>query len=449
MENWTRSSWRDKPITQQPDYPDPQGLRQVEAELDRRPPLVFANEIEDLNQALARVSQGRAFLLHGGDCAESFAEFDADKIIDTCKVLLQMAVVLTFAGSCPVIKVGRLAGQFAKPRSAQTETVGNLKLPSYRGDMVNALAFSPAARTPDPQRLLHAYNQSAITLNLLRAYTKGGLGGLHQVHQWNLEFVRGSPLGEKYQNLADRIGEALAFMQACGIDMQTHATIRETTVYTSHEALLLNYEQALTHQDPETGKWYDRSAHMLWIGDRTRQLDHAHVEFVRRLGNPIGVKIGPTLQADRLLRLIERLNPENEPGRLTLIVRLGTQQIADKLPPLIQAVQREGSAVVWSSDPMHGNTLRTSLGIKTRSFDQILSEVRQFFEIHHAEGTYPGGIHCELTGQNVTECIGGAQAITENELAQQYVTHCDPRLNAKQSLELAFLISSWLRRTRH
>jgi 3-deoxy-7-phosphoheptulonate synthase len=448
MDNWTRSSWHSRPISQQPDYPDPDALRRVEMELARRPPLVFANEVEDLNQALARVAQGRAFLMHGGDCAESFFEFDAAKIQDTCKVLLQMAVVLTFAGSCPVVKVGRLAGQFAKPRSASTETIGGTELPIYRGDMVNDIDFTPAARTPDPQRLLQSYNQSAITLNLLRAYTKGGLGDLHQVHKWNLEFVRSSPLGTRYQHLADRIGEALAFMEACGINVRDHATIRETTVYTSHEALLLNYEEALTRQEAATSRWYDYSAHMIWVGDRTRQLDHAHIEFVRGIRNPIGVKIGPSVEHDELLRLIEVLNPGNEPGRLTLIVRMGADRIAGKLPPLIRSVEREGCQVVWSSDPMHGNTVRTALGVKTRSFDQILAEVRQFFEIHQAEGTYPGGIHCEMTGQNVTECVGGAQAITEQELSRMYATHCDPRLNAQQSLELAFLVSDWLRKTR-
>jgi 3-deoxy-7-phosphoheptulonate synthase len=448
IHRWTPSSWRSKPISQQPDYPDPAALRQVEAELGARPPLVFANEIENLKQELARVATGQAFLLQGGDCAESFAEFDAAKIRDTCKVLLQMAVVLTFAGSCPVVKVGRWAGQFAKPRSDDTETIGGAALPSYRGDMVNDIAFTPAARTPDPQRLLQAYNQSAITLNLLRAYTKGGLGDLHQVHQWNLEFVKDSPLGAKYQALADRIGEALAFMEACGIHVHDHASIRETTVYTSHEALLLNYEQALTQQDSGTSGWYDCSAHMMWVGDRTRQLDQAHVEFVRGIRNPIGVKIGPSIDPDELLRLIETLNPDNEPGRLTLIIRVGADNIADKLPPLIRRVQREGCRVVWSSDPMHGNTVQTSSGVKTRSFEQILTEVRDFFEIHHAEGTYPGGLHCEMTGQDVTECIGGAQAITEQSLTEGYITHCDPRLNAKQSLELAFLISDWLKQTR-
>ncbi len=448
MNNWTLTSWRDKPISQQPIYPDPLALQHVETELRLNPPLVFANEIESLNQALGRVAEGQAFLVQGGDCAESFTEFNAAKIEDTCKVLLQMAVVLTFAGSCPVVKVGRLAGQFAKPRSVNTETNNGLELPSYRGDIVNDMPFTASARTPNPQRLLQAYNQSAITLNLLRAYTKGGLGDLHQVHQWNLEFVKDSPLGEKYQNLADRIGEALAFMEACGIHTHDRATIRETTLYTSHEALLLNYEEALTQQSKSTGVWYDYSAHMIWIGDRTRQLDQAHIEFVRGIRNPIGVKIGPSLEPDDLLRLIEILNPNNEAGRLTLIIRMGADNIAAKLPSLIRQVQREGHQVVWSSDPMHGNTVKTSLGVKTRSFNQILAEVQDFFEIHYAEGTYPGGIHCEMTGQDVTECIGGAQAITEQGLAAKYITRCDPRLNAKQSLELAFLISDFLKKTR-
>jgi 3-deoxy-7-phosphoheptulonate synthase len=448
MNNWNLTSWRNKPITQQPNYPDPMALQQVETELRAGPPLVFANEIETLNQALAGVAEGKAFLLQGGDCAESFAEFNATKIENTFKALLQMAVVLTFAGSCPVVKVGRMAGQFAKPRSADTEVINGVKLPSYRGDMVNDIAFTASARTPDPGRLLQAYNQSAITLNLLRAYTKGGLGDLHQVHQWNLEFVKDSPLGEKYKNLAERIGEALAFMEACGIDIHDRASIRETTVYTSHEALLLNYEEALTHQDVYTGKWYDGSAHMIWVGDRTRQLEHAHIEFVRGLRNPIGIKVGPSLEPDGLLRLIEVLNPDNEPGRLTLIIRMGVDHIATKLPPLIRQVEREGYKVVWSSDPMHGNTVKTSSGIKTRSFNQVLAEVRDFFEIHYAEGSYPGGIHCEMTGQNVTECIGGAQAITEQGLTDKYTTRCDPRLNARQSLELAFLISDFLKKTR-
>ena len=445
---WTPTTWRDKPILQQPIYPNLADLHQVEAELKDRPPLVFASEIENLNQALARVSKGESFLLQGGDCAESFDEFSAAKIEDTCKVLLQMAVVLTFAGSCPVVKVGRLAGQFAKPRSANTETINGVELPSYRGDMVNDIAFTTEARTPDPQRLLQAYNQSAVTLNLLRAYTKGGLGDLHQVHQWNLEFVKDGRLVEKYQNMADRISEALAFMEACGVNVHDRASIKETTVYTSHEALLLNYEEALTVQDHNSGPWYDTSAHMIWIGDRTRQADHAHIEYARGIRNPIGIKVGPTMETDELLQLIETLNLNNEAGRITLIPRMGADNIGDKLPPLIQAVQREGYNVVWSSDPMHGNTVNTSVGVKTRMFNQILAEVRDFFEIHTAEGSYPGGIHCEMTGQNVTECVGGLQAITEQGLAEQYITRCDPRLNAKQSLELAFLISDFLKKSR-
>jgi len=448
MTNWTVNSWRTKPISQQPIYPNLALVNHVETELQAKPPLVFANEIEKLRHELGRVAEGDSFLLQGGDCAESFAEFNAEKIKDTCKLLLQMAVVLTFAGSCPVVKVSRLAGQFAKPRSQNTETINGLTLPCYRGDMVNDIAFTASDREPDPHRLLNAYNQSAITLNLLRAYTKGGLGDLNQVHQWNLEFVKDSPLGEKYKHLADRIGEALAFMEACGLNVHDRASIRETTVYTSHEALLLNYEETLTRLDKESAAWYDFSAHMVWIGDRTRQLDQAHIEFIRGIRNPIGLKVGPSIKPDELLRLIEVLNPQNEAGRLTLIIRMGAEQIAEKLPPLIRQVQRAGYRVVWSSDPMHGNTVKTSLGIKTRSFDQILAEVRDFFEIHQAEGTYPGGIHCEMTGQNVTECLGGAQAITEQGLADKYITRCDPRLNAHQSLELAFLISDFLKKTR-
>ncbi|MCB0195276.1 MAG: 3-deoxy-7-phosphoheptulonate synthase class II [Anaerolineae bacterium] len=445
---WTPSSWRSKPIAQQPHYPDPTLLHRTETELRAKPPLVFAAEIEQLNQALARVAEGKAFLLQGGDCAESFAEFNAAKIEDTCKILLQMAVVLTFAGSCPVVKVARLAGQFAKPRSSDSEVIDGIALPSYRGDMINDIDFTPTARTPDPRRLEQAYNQSAVTLNLLRAYTKGGLGDLFQVHRWNLEFVKDSPLGEKYRHLADRIGEALAFMEACGLRMTDRAIIRETTLYTSHEALLLNYEEALTRLHPHNGGWYDCSAHMIWVGDRTRQIDQAHIEFVRGIRNPIGLKVGPSLNADDLGRLIDILNPDNQPGRLTLIIRMGADKIAAKLPPLIRHVQREGYHVIWSCDPMHGNTISTTSGIKTRPFNQILAEVHQFFDMHHAAGTYPGGIHCEMTGQNVTECVGGAEAITEQGLADKYITRCDPRLNAKQSLELAFLISDFLKKTR-
>ena len=447
METWNPSSWRNKPIFQQPEYLQQSDLQAVESQLRELPPLVFIDEVQELTRQLARVAEGNAFLLQGGDCAESFADFNALNIQDTCKVILQMAVVLTFAGSCPVVKVGRLAGQFAKPRSSDTETIDGVPLPSYRGDMVNDIAFNELARTPDPHRLIRAYHQSAATLNLLRAFTKGGLADLHQVHQWNLEFVKGSPLGNQYQTLADRIGEALAFMEACGVTSKDTPSIRETTVYTSHEALLLNYEEALTRRDDTTGEWYDCSAHMLWIGERTHQLDKAHIEFAGGIKNPIGIKAGPSIDSDELMRLIDVLNPHNEAGRLIVIARMG-DHVANILPPLIRNVEREGRKVVWGSDPMHGNTVTTSQGIKTRSFDKILEEVRNFFEIHYAEGTYAGGIHCEMTGQNVTECIGGAQGITEKELTDKYFTYCDPRLNANQALELAFLVSAFLKKSR-
>ncbi|MBC8413540.1 MAG: 3-deoxy-7-phosphoheptulonate synthase class II [Nitrospira sp.] len=446
MENWNLSAWRHKPVAQQPEYPDISALRNMESQLSAAPPLVFVNEIQALSRQLARVAEGKAFLLQGGDCAESFSDFEAQNIQDTCKIILQMAVVLVFAGSCPVIQVGRLAGQFAKPRSSKMETIDGLKLPVYRGDMINDTAFDESARIADPQRMMTAYNQSAVTLNLLRAFTKGGLADLHQVHQWNLEFVKDSPAGEKFHDLAERIGEALAFMEACGVASKDTPSLRETTMYTSHEGLLLNYEEALTRQDLELGDWYDCSAHMIWIGERTRQMDGAHIEFARGIKNPLGVKVGPGMEPDELLRLAEVLNPENEAGRLTIITRMGSDRIADRLPPLIKCISREGLKIVWSVDPMHGNTVQASNGLKTRSFDRILSEVRTFFEIHRAEGTYPGGLHCEMTGQNVTECIGGAQAITEQELMNKYMTRCDPRLNAVQSLELAFLVSEFLKK---
>jgi len=448
MKSWTSTSWREKPISQQPLYPNLEALQRVERQIHASPPLVFAYEIDKLKQDLARVAEGKAFLLHGGDCAESFAEFSADKVENTFKVLLQMAVVLTFAGGCPVVKVARLAGQFSKPRSADTEIIDGIELPSYRGDMVNDIAFTEQARIPDPQRIIQAYNQSAITLNLLRAFAKGGLGSLHQVHQWNLAFVKDSLQGEKYRDLADRIGEALDFMEACGIHVHDRASIRETTIYTSHEALLLNYEEAMTQFDPLHDGWYDTSAHMVWIGNRTHQADHAHVEFARGIHNPVGLKVGPNMDKDELIQLIDILNPQDEPGKLCLIIRMGAVQIAEKLPVLLRAVQYEGRNVVWSIDPMHGNTVTTTSGIKTRDFEQVLSEVRSFFDIHHAEGTHPGGIHVEMTGLNVTECIGGAQAITEQGLADRYDTRCDPRLNAQQSLELAFLISDLLKKSR-
>ncbi|PPR23015.1 MAG: Phospho-2-dehydro-3-deoxyheptonate aldolase [Alphaproteobacteria bacterium MarineAlpha10_Bin2] len=446
--NWSLESWRALPILQQPAWPDAGHLQQTEARLSDSPPLVFAGEARNLRAKLADACEGRAFLLQGGDCAESFAEFHADNIRDTFRVLLQMAVVLTFGAKCPVVKVGRLAGQFAKPRSADTETVDGVTLPAYRGDMINGMAFESAARAPDPDRLMQAYSQSAVTLNLLRAFAQGGYADLHQVQRWNLGFVAQSPLGERYRDLADRLTESLDFMAACGLTSETTPQIRETEFYTSHEALILGYEQALTRIDSTSGDWYACSAHLLWIGDRTRQTDGAHVEFLRGVKNPIGLKAGPSLEADDLIRLIDVLNPENEPGRLTLIARMGADKVEAALPPLIRAVQSEGRNVLWACDPMHGNTIKSSNGYKTRVFDKILSEVSGFFAAHRAEGTHPGGVHFEMTGQDVTECLGGAQAITEEVLSDRYHTHCDPRLNASQALELAFLIAERLQAER-
>ena len=436
--NWTPDSWRTRPIQQQPEYPDTTHLAQVEATLAGYPPLVFAGEARELRRLFAEVSQGRAFLLQGGDCAESFAEFSSSKIGDTVKVLLQMAVIMTFAAGCPVVKVGRMAGQFAKPRSSGEETVAGVTLPAYRGDIVNGIDFDEKSRTPDPQRLLRAYHQSTATLNLLRAFAQGGFADLHQLHQWNLDFISDEALSEKYSQLAGRIDESLTFIRACGL--KSTPQLHKTSFFTAHEALLLNYEQALTRQDSLTGEWYDCSAHMLWIGDRTRQPDGAHVEFLRGVGNPIGVKVGPSMDPDELLRLIDSLNPDNDPGRLNLIVRMGADRVEEHLPALIRAVRREGRQVLWSSDPMHGNTVKAG-GYKTRAFESILHEVRQFFAVHRAEGSHAGGIHIEMTGQNVTECIGGSHAVTEERLSDRYHTHCDPRLNADQALELAFLIA--------
>jgi len=445
---WSPSSWRAKPIRQVPEYPDPQALAAVEARLKTYPPLVFAGEARSLTGALAEVAEGRAFLLQGGDCAESFAEFHPDNIRDTFRVLLQMAVVLTFAGALPVVKVGRIAGQFAKPRSADTETRGDITLPSYRGDNINAIEFDAESRLPDPQRLMQAYLQSAATLNLLRAFAQGGYADLHNVHRWTLGFVAGSPSSERYRALADRISETLEFMEACGITPDSTPQLRATDFYTSHEALLLGYEQALTRIDSTSGDWYDTSAHFLWIGDRTRDPSGAHVEFCRGIKNPLGVKCGPSLAEDDLLRLIGVLNPGNKPGRLTLICRFGADKVAERLPRLIRAVAREGAKVVWSCDPMHGNTITSQTGLKTRSFERVLKEVRLFFEVHRAEGTHAGGVHFEMTGQNVTECLGGAQAISEEDLSSRYHTLCDPRLNASQALELAFLMAEGLRAER-
>jgi 3-deoxy-7-phosphoheptulonate synthase len=441
---WTPESWREHKGIQMPFYRDQEALASVEAQLGQFPPLVFAGEARNLKADLGRVANGEAFLLQGGDCAESFAEFHPNNIRDTFRVLLQMAVVLTFASKLPVVKVGRMAGQFAKPRSADTETIGGVELPSYRGDNVNDIAFTPEAREPDPQRMIRAYNQSAATLNLVRAFSTGGYASLDRVHGWMLDFMGRSPWATKFEAMADQIGQALDFMRACGLDADSVPQLGGTSFYTSHEALLLPFEQALTRQDSLTGDWYDTSAHMLWIGDRTRFEGSSHVEYLRGIGNPIGMKCGPTLEPDELLRLLDLLNPKREAGRITLITRYGHDKIEAGLPKLVRAVKREGHSVVWSCDPMHGNVIKAANGYKTRPFDRILAEVRGFFAVHRAEGTFGGGIHAEMTGQNVTECTGGAIAITDEGLADRYHTHCDPRLNAAQSLELAFLLAEML-----
>mgnify|MGYP005809795675 CR=1 FL=1 len=445
---WTPNTWRDQPIRQVPTYPDPVKLDEVERRIGKYPPLVFAGEARRLKSQLALAAEGKAFVLQGGDCAESFADFTANTIRDTFRVLLQMAVVLTFGASLPVVKMGRMAGQFAKPRSSDTETQGETTLPSYRGDIVNGPEFTAEARIPDPARMEFAYFQSASTLNLLRAFASGGYADLHEVNRWNLGFVERSPLASRYRDLAARIDETLSFMTACGMTSATTRDLRETDFYISHEALLLPYEQALTRVDSTTGEWYACSSHFLWIGDRTRQLNGAHVEFLRGVKNPIGMKVGPTQEADDLLRILDTLNPRNEAGRITLISRMGAEKVGAKLPPLIRAVEKEGHKVVWLCDPMHGNTISTVNKLKTRNFDAILSEVRGFFDVHAAEGTWGGGVHVEMTGQNVTECTGGAHRLSEEDLGARYETFCDPRLNAEQSLELAFLVAEELKQRR-
>ncbi len=446
--NWTPQSWQDKPARQMPDYADKAALDDVEARLRRNPPLVFAGETRNLKARLAEVAAGRAFLLQGGDCAESFAEFHADNIRDTFKVLLQMAVVLTYGAQLPVVKVGRLAGQFAKPRSSPTEVVDGVELPIYRGDIINSIEEDPVAREPNPDRMLRAYAQAASTLNLLRAFAQGGFADLNRVHQWNMGFVADSPAGERYQEMADRIADALAFMEACGISADSSPSVGQVDFYTSHEALLLRYEEALTRMDSTTGNWVDTSAHMLWIGDRTRDPEEAHVEFMRGITNPIGIKCGPSLDADGLMRLLDILSPDNEAGRITLISRYGAGKAGEHLVSLVRRVQQEGRNVVWSCDPMHGNTIKSASGYKTRPVDRILQEVKEVFEVHIAEGSYLGGVHFEMTGQDVTECLGGAQAISDETLSDRYHTHCDPRLNASQALELAFLIAEMLKKQR-
>ena len=441
--SWSPGSWREKPAKHIPsDYPDPAALAETEAALAGYPPLVFAGEARRLRASLAQVARGEAFLLQGGDCAESFKEFHPNNIRDTFRVLLQMAVVMTFGAAMPVIKVGRIAGQFAKPRSSPTETKDGQTLPSYRGDNINGMEFSADARMPDPRRLLQAYGQSAATLNLIRAFATGGYADLANVHRWNLEFVSDSAQDHQYRAFADKISEAITFMKACGVEGGTVRAIGEVDFYTSHEALLLGYEQAMTRVDSTSDQWYDTSAHMLWIGDRTRQPDGAHVEFCRGVENPIGLKCGPSLEPDELIRLLDILNPRNEAGRIVLIARFGADKAGEGLPPLVRKVQAEGRNVVWSCDPMHGNTIKAGDGLKTRRVDAILSEVGAFFDVCRAEGAYPGGVHFEMTGQNVTECLGGSmEEVSEADLSSRYHTHCDPRLNANQALELAFILA--------
>jgi 3-deoxy-7-phosphoheptulonate synthase len=440
--SWTPSSWREFPIKQQPTYLDQEELRNVESKLKEYPPLIFAGEARTLKEHLAKVGRGEAFLLQGGDCAESFSDFKADTIKNLFKLMLQMNMVLMYSSGKPIIKIGRVAGQFAKPRSSDYEEKDGVKLPSYRGDIINKIDFTKEARVPNPQNMLQAYNQSAATMNLLRAFSRGGLADLNRVHQWNLDFIKNNPLGKKYDELSHKIDKAMKFMEACGINSKNTPQLHQTTVFTSHEALLLNYEEALTRLDEETNKWYDCSAHMLWIGDRTRDLDGAHVEFFRGIQNPIGCKVGPSMEEDELIKLIDTLNPDNEEGRLNLIVRMGATKIEKYFPKLLKRVRDEGKNVVWSCDPMHGNIEKSANGLKTRHFDNILKEVELFFSIHKEMGTIAGGIHLEMTGNNVTECMGSiADPIDDKNIHSRYRTQCDPRLNASQALELAFTIS--------
>ena len=447
---WQPNSWRNFPIKQVPEYPNASVLNEVEKMLEKRPPLVFAGEVQELRQKLGQVANGKAFLLQGGDCAESFAEYSANNIRDSFKVILQMAVALTFGAGLPIIKVGRMAGQFAKPRSSPTEVIDGIELPSYRGDMVNGIEFNEASRKPDPKRLLNVYDHSAATLNLLRAFSQGGMADLNQVHSWNSDYVKDTAQSKKFEQLSEKIEECLKFMAACGVNSDNTRALMETEFYTSHEALLLNYEEAMTRKDTITNakELFTTSAHMVWIGDRTRQLDGAHVEYVRGIANPIGIKCGPSLEADDLIKLIEVLNPENISGRLTLITRMGADHVLAKLPKLLSAVDKSGANVVWCCDPMHGNTVKASSGYKTRRIEDVMREVEGFFSAHDEVGTYPGGIHFEMTGQNVTECVGGVISVTEESLGDRYHTHCDPRLNASQSLELAFLIANLMKKRR-
>jgi 3-deoxy-7-phosphoheptulonate synthase len=440
------SNWREKPIKQQPEYADSKRLLEIEAELRKMPPLVSKTEIRRLKADLARVAEGKAFLLQGGDCAESFAEFSEENLRSYFRVLLQMTVALMYGAGCNVVKIGRIAGQFAKPRSTSTESIGGVELPAYRGDMVNGMDFEEALRQPDPERLLKVYWQSAATLNFLRSLARGGYASLRRINTWNMDFVGTSPQGRRFQDIIDRINECLRFIEASNISLDEMEQFREASFYTSHEALILNYEDGLCRYDSATNEWFDCSAHMVWIGDRTRGKDEAHVEFMKSIANPIGMKVGPSMKPDELIAVIDMLNPHNEAGKLVLISRMGADDVGNLLPPLVRRVKEEGRSVVWSCDPMHGNTTKSPSGIKTRHFNKILSEVKSFFQVHQAEGTYAGGVHFEMTGQDVTECLGGAQAISELDLQNRYHTHCDPRLNSSQSLELAFLIAEELKK---
>ena len=442
---WKPSSWQSKPAKHLPNYNDPNSLKVVTDKISSFPPLVFAGESRNLLNQLGEVSKGNAFLLQGGDCAESFADFNPNNIRDSFKVILQMAVVLTYGAACPVVKVGRIAGQFAKPRSQDTETIDGVELESWKGDIINGIEFNEKSRRPDPDRLIQAYNQSAASLNLLRAFAQGGYANLKQIHQWNLDFAEDNQYKKKFEDMANRIDECISFMEACGINDQNVRQMNETNFFTSHEALLLPYEESLTRIDSTSGKWYDVSAHMLWVGDRTRQIDGAHIEFVKGIENPIGLKVGPSTDVDELLKIIDVINPLNIPGRITLICRMGSDKISSILPDIIKKVKKTEYNVVWACDPMHGNTIKASSGYKTRPLINIISEIEQFFKIHRGEGTYPGGVHLEMTGQDVTECIGGMKEITEDDLKSRYHTYCDPRLNASQSLELAFLLSDFLK----
>ncbi len=440
--SWSPSSWRAFPIKQQPEYKDKEALKEIEQQLKNFPPLIFAGEARNLKADLAKAGRGEAFIIQGGDCAESFAAFNADTIKNLFKLILQMSVVVAYSSGKPVVKIGRLAGQFAKPRSSDFEEKNGEKLPSYRGDIINDIAFSAEAREPDPYRMVRAYYQSAATMNLLRAFSRGGLANLNEVHRWNLDFIKTHPIGQKYEEISCQIDKTMQFLKAAGLTPENTPQLKQTTVYTSHEALLLNYEEALTRVDSLSNDYYNTSAHMLWIGDRTRDLDGAHLEYFRGIKNPIGCKVGPTMQADELVELISALNPDNEEGKLNLIVRMGADKIDELFPPLLKAVKDAGKNVVWTIDPMHGNVEKSSTGFKTRDFDNILSEVRSFFKIHQENGTVAAGVHLEMTGENVTECTGSAScSITADDLSSRYHTQCDPRLNANQALELAFMIS--------